>query len=140
MEDALDPSIDRANERTGKWSEDEDIKLKEAVETHGGKNWDAITALVPGRTMIQCSRRWHNVLNSNIDPTTTLAGSWTADEDKKLKDAVQLHGGKGWVTIPALVPGRTMFSVVADGIMSWIAISTRRRHGRVDGRQMKTRS
>jgi hypothetical protein len=36
--------------RTGKWAEDEDIKLKDAVETHGGNNWGAIAALVPGRT------------------------------------------------------------------------------------------
>jgi hypothetical protein len=43
----LDPSIDLANGRTGKWAENEDIKLKDAVQIHGGKEWVAITALVP---------------------------------------------------------------------------------------------
>jgi hypothetical protein len=35
----LNPNINRANDRTGKWSKDEDSKLKDAVQTHGGKNW-----------------------------------------------------------------------------------------------------
>jgi hypothetical protein len=51
---ALDPSIDRANERKGKWTACEDSELKDAVQTHGGKNWETIAALVPGRTTIQC--------------------------------------------------------------------------------------
>jgi hypothetical protein len=46
----LDPSNGRASGRSGKWEEDEDIKLKAAVQKHGGKNWDSISALVPGRT------------------------------------------------------------------------------------------
>jgi hypothetical protein len=57
----LDPSIDRANGRTGKWVEDEDIKPKNAVHTHGGKNWGSIIALVPGRTKSQCCSRWQNL-------------------------------------------------------------------------------
>jgi hypothetical protein len=35
---ALDPSIDRVNGRTGEWAEDEDIKLKGAIQTHGDKD------------------------------------------------------------------------------------------------------
>jgi uncharacterized protein (DUF2237 family) len=107
--DALDPNIDRANARTGKkWLEDEDIKLKNAVRTHGGKNWAAITALVPGRTRNQCYKRWHDFLNSNIARTTAgRTGSWTAVEDIKLKDTVQTHGAKNWKEIVLLVPGRT---------------------------------
>jgi hypothetical protein len=34
----LDPNIDEANGRTGKWTVDEDSKLKRAVQSHGGKN------------------------------------------------------------------------------------------------------
>jgi hypothetical protein len=42
--------------------------------------------------------------NADADRT----GKWTSTEDRKLKDAVQMHGGKGWAaTIAALVPGRT---------------------------------
>jgi hypothetical protein len=40
----LDPSIALAAGRTGKWAEDEDIKLKNAVQMHGGKNWIEIVA------------------------------------------------------------------------------------------------
>jgi hypothetical protein len=99
--DSLDPSIDRKPEHTGTWTEDEDIKLKNAVQTHGGKNWGAIAALVPGREGKQCWKRWHYVLKVN-----GRAGTWTEDEDIKLKDAVQTHGDKNWGAIAALVPGR----------------------------------
>jgi hypothetical protein len=99
--------IDRANGRTGKWAADEDSKLKGAVETHGSKDWETIAALVPGRTNVQCCNRWHHVLNPSIDQANRRKGSWTEDEDIKLKNSVQIHGGKDWAAIAALVPGRT---------------------------------
>jgi hypothetical protein len=105
--DVLDPSIDRANGRSGKWAEDEDSKLKDAVHTHGRKNWVTISALVPGRTRAQCNHRWHEVLNPSIGQASGRKGKWTAVEDSKLKDAVHTHGDKNWVTISALIPGRT---------------------------------
>jgi hypothetical protein len=105
--DNLDPSIDRSDECTGKWTAVEDSKLKDAVQTHGGKNWNKIAALVPGRTKIQCNKRWHHFLDPSIDPTMARTGKWTVDEFSKLKDAVQTHGGKNWNKIAALVPGRT---------------------------------
>jgi hypothetical protein len=103
----LDPSIDRSNERTGKWTEDEDNKLKDEVRLHGGKNWAAIAALVLGRTKVQCANRWNECLKYSIDGATGRTGKWTAYEDSKLKDAVQTHGGKNWAAIAALVLGRT---------------------------------
>jgi hypothetical protein len=56
--DVLASSIGRSTGRTGKWREDEDIKLKSAIQAHGDKHWAAIAALVPGRTQKQCSDRW----------------------------------------------------------------------------------
>jgi phosphoribosylanthranilate isomerase len=103
----LDPSIDRMNERTGKWAEGEDIKLKDSVQLHGGKDWAAIAALVSGRTKIQCNNRWKSTLDPSIDLANERTGKWDEDEDIKLKDAVQMHGGKDWAAIAALVPGRT---------------------------------
>ena len=97
----------RSYGRTGKWDEDEDSKLKDAVQTHGDKDWIAITALVQGRTQKQCNKRWRNVLDPSIDRASGRKGKWTAVEDSKLKDAVQTHGDKDWVTITALVLGRT---------------------------------
>jgi hypothetical protein len=103
----LDPSIDRANGRTGMWTAVEDSKLKDAVQTHGTKNWGVICALVPGRTKQQCRARWHRTSVSNADPTTGRTGKWTEDEDSKLKDAVLTHGDKNWKEVAAQVPGRT---------------------------------
>jgi hypothetical protein len=102
----LDPN-DRASGRTGKWTEEEDLKLKNSVKTHGGKNWYEIASLVPGRTQKHCSNRWHDFLDPSIDRVDERTGKWTSDEDKQLKDAVQTHGGKSWGEIAALIPGRT---------------------------------
>jgi myb proto-oncogene protein len=103
---SLDPSIDQANKNV-QWEEDEDTKLKNAVRTHGGRNWVAITAQIPGRTRSQCHSRWYNCLDPSIDRANARTGKWTSDEDTKLKDAVRSHGGKNWVLIAAIVPGRT---------------------------------
>jgi myb proto-oncogene protein len=102
----LDPSIDRTNESKGKWTPDEDSKLKDAVQTHGVMNWKEVVALVPGRTRKQCCYRWCYALDPSIDRLTGHKGTWTLDEDSKLKDAVQTHGGNDWLAIAALVPGR----------------------------------
>jgi hypothetical protein len=103
----LDRSIGRESGLTGRWTEDEDSKLKDAVQTHGGKEWGVISALVAGRTNNQCRCRWRDVLDPSIDQANGRTGRWTEDEDTKLKDAVQTHGGKDWGLIAALVPGRT---------------------------------
>jgi hypothetical protein len=103
----LDPNTGRAKRRAGKWTAVEDSKLKDVVQTHGDKDWIAITALVPGRTRSQCYDRWHNALDSSIDWAKGRKGKWLEDEDSKLKDAVQTYGGKNWVAIASLVSGRT---------------------------------
>jgi hypothetical protein len=105
--DFLKHSIDQATEHSAMWTTDEDSKLKDAVQIHGGRDWAAITALVMGRTQNQCLKRWHNALKDSIDQATRRSATWTKDEDNKLKNSVQMHGGKDWVAIAALVPGRT---------------------------------
>jgi hypothetical protein len=55
-----------SGQRKGIWTSEEEGTLKAAVQTHSGKNWDAITALVPGRTKSQCRHRWHQVKNSVV--------------------------------------------------------------------------
>jgi hypothetical protein len=61
--DALDRSVDRPSGRTGPWAEDADVKLKDAVQMYGGKDWVVIAALVPGRMKRQCCNRWEKALN-----------------------------------------------------------------------------
>jgi hypothetical protein len=97
---------DLETRRTGKWTKEERVMLKAAVEKHNGKDWTAISALVPGRTEKQCSRSWYDSLDPTSDETTVRKGKWTKEEDVKLKDAVKKHNGKDWAAISALVSGR----------------------------------
>jgi myb proto-oncogene protein len=55
----LDPSIGAVSGGKGKWTAAEDSRLHNAVRTHGGKDWAAIAALVPGRTKRACGARWN---------------------------------------------------------------------------------
>jgi hypothetical protein len=71
---ALAPSFEQRNIRTGTWAEDEDIKLKDAVQTHGDKNWVAIAALVPSRTKILWRDRWYYVLAISIEHSNRRSG------------------------------------------------------------------
>jgi hypothetical protein len=139
----LDPSIVRRNRRTGNWTPDEDTKLKDAVQTHGGKDWVAMSVLVPGRTKVQCyNRRNDAFVDPNIVRWNGRTNNWTPDEDTKLKDAVQTHDDKNWVAMSALVPGRTKvqcYNRWNDGMMSWvIPTSTGRINVRVNGQKAKT--
>jgi hypothetical protein len=88
--------------KEGKWTGEEDAKLTDAVKKHGGNNWFAVAALVPGRTNQQCRQRWIR----SLDPGTRR-GKWTGEEDAKLTAAVKKHGCSCWITVAALVPGRT---------------------------------
>jgi myb proto-oncogene protein len=87
--------------RAGGWTADEDIKLKSAVQTHGGKNWNASAALVPGRTRSQCHSRWNNGLDPSSEWENGRTGKWSKDEDSKLKNVVHTHGSKKWYEIAA---------------------------------------
>ncbi|VFQ78630.1 unnamed protein product [Cuscuta campestris] len=85
------------------WTEEEDNKLRAAVEAFGDSNWQAVAATLVERTGTQCSNRWIKTLN----PARERAGKWTADEDKRLKVAVMLFGQKSWKKLAEYVPGRT---------------------------------
>jgi hypothetical protein len=105
--DFLEHSIDHVAVRLGKWTEDEDNKLKDAVHIHGGRHWDIIAALVPGRTRSQCTGRWYSSLKPSVVLKAGHSGKWTEDEDNMLTYAIYRHGDKDWTVITALVQGRT---------------------------------
>ncbi|CAH9076415.1 unnamed protein product [Cuscuta europaea] len=86
-----------------KWTDEEDNKLRAAVEAFGESNWQAVAALVEERTGNQCSNRWIKSLN----PARKRVGRWAANEDKCLKVAVMLFGNKSWKKVAQYVPGRT---------------------------------
>jgi hypothetical protein len=73
----LDPNIERENERRGKWAEDEDIRLKDTVQTHGDNEWAAVASRIPGRTKKQCNERWKNTLDPSIARTAGRTGKWS---------------------------------------------------------------
>jgi myb proto-oncogene protein len=91
----------------GRWTTDEDTRLKDAVQIHGGKNWVAIARLCQVEPKSKCWGRCKDVLDPSIDRKSGRAGKWTEDEDIKLKDAVNTHGGTNRNAIAAMVPGRT---------------------------------
>ncbi|MCD7446665.1 Myb-like DNA-binding domain protein [Datura stramonium] len=81
-------SLHPALKRCGKWSADEDKRLK-------------VAQYVPGRTHVQCRERWVN----SLDPSLKL-DEWTKEEDLKLKSAIDEHG-YSWSKVAACVPPRT---------------------------------
>lgn len=116
----LNPTI-----RKGKWKEEEDALLKNAIAIHGPRSWAQISKLVPGRTDVQCRERWINIL----DPALRRE-EWTEAEDQALLEAVNLLVRNNqpipWSTIAKRVATRT------DN-------QCRRRFKRLEGRQKRSR-
>jgi hypothetical protein len=101
-------TVDTANRSKGKWSPEEDTKLKEAVKKHGKDCWVTVAAMVSGRTNIQCRERWVKILDpANGKNRGEPRRSWKPEEDTKLKEAVKKHGKECWVTVAAMVSGRS---------------------------------
>jgi myb proto-oncogene protein len=92
----VDPII-----KNDKWAVEEDAMMMRAVKEHGGSNWVAVAAMIPGRTNEQCHQRWFRSLNPGIK-----RGKWTEEEDGILTVAV-LELGDNWDVVSTLVPGRT---------------------------------
>jgi hypothetical protein len=91
-----------ANHRVGKWTDEEDELLVKAVKNHG-KKWMAVARGVPGRSNIQCQKRWTSSVVHNGDWAT---GDWTISEDALLTSAVEKHG-KNWGAVGVEVPDRS---------------------------------
>ncbi|XP_020593302.1 myb-like protein L, partial [Phalaenopsis equestris] len=87
--------------KVGRWSIDEDKRLKIAVILFGAKNWKKIAQFIPGRTQSQSRERWLNCL----DPSLNLE-RWTEEEDAKFFAAIAEHG-HSWSKVAACIPGRT---------------------------------
>ena len=71
------------------------------MKQHGATKWTALAATLPGRTDMQCSKRWTKTLD-----TTIKRAPWSASEDKILMEAQKKLGNK-WKEISKLIDGRT---------------------------------
>ncbi|KAL0575161.1 hypothetical protein V5O48_006804 [Marasmius crinis-equi] len=94
--------------KTGRWSEDEDQRLREGIKYHGD-DWESIASkMVRTRTASQCSGRWARV--------------WSPEEDMGLRRGFNDHGAK-WPLISRLyVPSRT----TEECRKRWKLLSSRR--------------
>ncbi|KAJ7774293.1 hypothetical protein DFH07DRAFT_800942, partial [Mycena maculata] len=83
------------------WTSEADRKLLDAVELYG-TSWSLVARYVaPEVTAAQCSTRFLRTLDPSL-----RRGTWSAEEDKRLTDAVAAYG-KVWPEVASVVPGRT---------------------------------
>ena len=78
----------------GKWTPEEDDRLRHFVGIFNGKSWNNVAHFVHGRTAQQCKHRWQRVLSLE-----NVKGPWTKDEDELLIHLVQVHGSRNWTEI-----------------------------------------
>jgi len=101
-EDEANPSTDEfGSPSRGKWTEEEDNILRNAVKEHSGRNWKKISHLLEGRTDVQCLHRWQKVLRPGL-----VKGPWTTEEDDKVVEYVRMYGVKSWSFIARQLSGR----------------------------------
>jgi myb proto-oncogene protein len=99
----LDTNQDGNAIRPRYWSEEEDEKLRQAVEQYGAKHWKTIATFVPGRTQVQCLQRWNKVLKPGLKK-----GAWTEEEDSTLQRLVnKLESEVNWSEVAYRIPGRS---------------------------------
>lgn len=91
----------RSGIKKGRWSEDEDKKLRLAVHAYGTR-WALVQQHVQTRTDMQCRERWCNILDPQLNPDP-----WTNEEDEKLQSLVQEHGTGKWSKIAEFLSPRT---------------------------------
>ncbi|XP_023214727.1 myb-related protein A-like isoform X1 [Centruroides sculpturatus] len=85
----------------GKWTKEEDEKLKKLVNIHGSDNWSRVAQHFSDRTSVQCLQRWQKVINPCL-----IKGPWTKDEDEKVIELVKKFGAKKWTLIAKYLKGR----------------------------------
>ena len=87
--------------KKGRWTRDEDEKIRKFVEEYGTKEWVLIAKHLEGRVGKQVRERWLNHLDPSINK-----GPWTTEEDEIFLSLHQKLGNK-WTKIAESLPGRT---------------------------------
>ena len=99
----------KTNKKThaeGRWTKDEDSKLRAAVKEMSGKNWKKISEIAFGgvRSDVQCLHRWQKVLRPGLHK-----GPWSKEEDAIVLEYVNKSGGVNlvkWSAVAHQVKGR----------------------------------
>eukprot|EP00924_Labyrinthula_sp_SR-Ha-C_P003806 augustus_masked-scaffold_3-processed-gene-5.51-mRNA-1 protein AED:0.14 eAED:0.33 QI:0/-1/0/1/-1/1/1/0/232 len=103
----------KVQRKTGRWSKDEDEKLRKIVNSIGDTNWVKVANYVKNRSSSQCMQRWKQVLRPGLKK-----GAWTTQEDELLTKLVYQHLGssiyetpipkiKSWKFAEDYIKGRT---------------------------------
>ena len=90
------------NYKTGRWSPEEGDCLRAAVNTYGEGHWKEISALVPGRSALQCLHRWTKALKPGL-----IKGHWTPEENALLREWVKNNGPQRWSECAKIIVGRS---------------------------------
>ncbi|KAL4903518.1 hypothetical protein BDW74DRAFT_179934 [Aspergillus multicolor] len=101
----------------GPWTEDEDDRLRNAVDEYGPK-WTAVASVVGSRLPDQCSKRWSHAIRSSALGFFVLAvllpeidhSPWAVQEDKLLIESVQKYGHSWQQIVSLFFPRRTSLS------------------------------
>jgi hypothetical protein len=87
--------------RDGKWSMQEDEKLRAGVAQIGEKNWRRIASdFCPTRSHSQCLHRWQKISKPGL-----VKGNWTPEEDSIVIECIKAGIAK-WSAIASRLPGR----------------------------------
>jgi len=95
------------------WKQDEDQTIVRMVEVSGQK-WSSIAAVLPGRTDDAVRNRYLR-LQRKQEQGEKKGDMWTAEEDRRIREAV-LHHGLKWHEIAAELPGRSANAVRPLGL------------------------
>jgi hypothetical protein len=83
------------------WSQEEDEKLKQLINTNGEGNWSYIATCMGGRSGKQCRERWHNHLSPAVNKS-----EWTEEEDRIIREMRKVVGNQ-WSLMRKYLVGRS---------------------------------
>ncbi|KAI0036003.1 hypothetical protein K488DRAFT_41939 [Vararia minispora EC-137] len=93
---SLDPSV-----KKGRWTDEEDERLKRAIVAFG-KSWVDVATVMEGRTSDQCREHFQE-----YGKKANKKGRWNEEEDALLREAVEELGTKRWKEVAERVEGRS---------------------------------
>ena len=97
-----DETRGEARSKRRPWSPEEDVMLKQLVDTHGVKSWAIIATHLEQRNGKQCRERWRHHLRPGL-----TKGEWSTEEELEIWSRVVQYGTKWALLAEEYMPGRT---------------------------------